>query len=319
MSTTPRRFPQQIFITNSTNSSNVVTGSLVTSGGLGVASNLSIGGSSFYFGGNANYSGLTAPSTNPASNVLLRLPNALPVNSGSFLQSDTSGNLSFATGVMNTFSIGTTIPSSGTITGLSYTTGQFDIIVTVQITGGSLGNLTQLFRLTGILSNLTGTGWTMSSIGVSGDNTQFAFNITATGGSAGQINYTASGSYGTVTSAIISWTNFQSFPNATGLSTIGGNIGIKVYYATGTLSGSSDTAVQIAFPLGVTNANIISISGVAYNGTLNATYPNGMTNTSLNSLWDIYVTSTGIQILTGAANNSDILSRTVNITIICNS
>lgn len=313
MSTTPRRFPQQLFITNSTNSTSLITGSLVTSGGISSGGNLSIGGSSFYFGANANYAGLTAPSINPASSFTLRLPNALPVNSGSFLQCDTSGNLSFATGVMNTFTVASnaTIPASGSITGLLYTTGQFDIIVTVQITGGN-GNLTQLFRLTGVLSNLG--GWSMSSIAVSGDNTQFSFSINSV---SGQISYTASGSYGTVTSAIISWSNYQSFPNATGLSTIGGNIGIKIFNVTGTLSGSSDTAVQLAFPSGITNSNIISVSGVAYNGT--NTYPNGMTNTSQNSLWDIYITSTGIQILTGAANNSNILSQNVSITIITNS
>jgi hypothetical protein len=103
-----------------------------------------------------------------------------------------------------------------------------------------------------------------------------------------------------------------------GLSTIGGNIGIKVYNATGTLSGSNATAVSVAFPSGVTNTNIISISGVAYNGT--NTYPNGMTvGTPILAQWDIYVTSAGIQILTGGLATANILGRSVNITIICNS
>lgn len=230
MSTTPRRFPQQIYITNSTNSTSLNTGSLINSGGQSINGNLSISGTSQYFNGTF-YAGITSPSIEPTSSYLLRLPTGLPTISGSYLQSDTSGNLTYSTGITNTYTIGTTIPVIDTnISGLIYTSLQFDILVTINITASP--SYIQIFRLTGINAS---SGWVLSSIGVSGDTSGIIFSIVS---GTGQVQFRGTGSYNSVTNAIISWTNYQSFPNSTNISSLANNLTIT---GTGNLTESSST------------------------------------------------------------------------------
>lgn len=90
--------------------------------------------------------------------------------------------------------------SLGNITGLLFTGGNFDLNLVATITAAS--NLTQIFRITGIL---TSSGWRLNYIGVSGDDTEIIFDIT----SGGQIRYSSSNYIG-FTGLTFVWTTTQN-------------------------------------------------------------------------------------------------------------
>lgn len=232
MSSTPKKFGEQVFILDTTNSTSTSTGSLVTTGGSAVLQDFTVGGTVKLFGANSNYSGLKAPLA--PTNTSLTLPSNLP-GTLSYLVSDVSGNLSYSVGLtssVNMYTNNGSVASTFTdVTGFSYSSGNFDIDVSVQIVAtGSQG--TQFYKLIGVLSAVT--GWNLSVIGISGDALSIQFSITA----GGQIQYKGTGTYGTVTSITIeSYTYITSSGNATnlrsGTNTIGAPMNGNFFTVTG--------------------------------------------------------------------------------------
>jgi hypothetical protein len=259
-----KRYPQQISITNTTNSTSITTGSLVLNGGLGTANDITIGGSTKFFGSNSNFVALRAP-TSPLG-ISFTLPESLPTLANSFLVCDTSGNFNFSSTITNAFTSSSISSSFVDITGLSYTSGAFNILVTVSITTSpTSGNMTQVFQLVGSLSNNSSTLWTLSSIAVSGDNTQFYFNIT----SSGQLQYRGIGTYtGLITDGlVITWNtpqtsvgtaNLVSGTNTTGAPSLGNFL---------TVTGSSFTDNTTAASGTLTNWNSVYIGTPTLNAS----------------------------------------------------
>lgn len=284
------RFANKLVITDSADSVSLTTGSLqIPNGGLAVSNNISIGTTAKFFGTNSNYTAIK--SVNSANNVTLTLPSSLPVASGSYLVSDTSGNFSFSSGITSTNSsfVGTQNVGPVNITGLVYTTGNFEINVTVNIIATT--NLTEIFKLSGILS-AGPSGWNLTTIALSGDITNINFSIT----SLGQIQYT-SPSYIGFTSLTFVWSNYISSSAIvnliSGINTtepISNNSGVffnvnsatstdTVTAASGTLTGFNGTYIGpptlIASNTSVTttNASTVLINGEPIAGT-NETFTN---------------------------------------------
>jgi hypothetical protein len=307
MTSTPKRFTEKLIITDTTNSTSPSVGSVTIAGGLGVVGDTTSSGITKFFGSNANYVAISAPSVNPSSSITLKLPNTLPTVSNSYIQSDLTGNLSYSTGFLNTFTT-TTFPTTITsITGLSSFTNQFDILVNVSIIATT--SLKGLFRLTGVLAS---SGWVISSMGISGDTTGMTFSITA----GGQIQIIGSTTFTGFTSLSVTWTNYQNFPYSTGLNTLGGNVGIKVYTVSGTLSTTGSSTTTVSYPVGVTLTNIISCVGICYTSSIS--YPNGIVNSTSNGTWDITLTTSTINLIT-TGNSSNVLNQPVTLTLITNS
>jgi len=82
----------RLFIVSATNSTTISTGSLILSGGAGIAQSLSIGGSLQIFNG----SNFTAFKASSSSNNIYTLPNQYPAIGTSVLQSNTSGEMTWA-------------------------------------------------------------------------------------------------------------------------------------------------------------------------------------------------------------------------------
>jgi hypothetical protein len=83
------------------------------------------------------------------------------------------------------FSGSNNVSSFTNITGLSYSSGGFEITVIVIVI--ATNNLSQLFKLTGLYSANALAGWYFSSQSVTGDNTGVTFNLT----NMGQVQYTS--------------------------------------------------------------------------------------------------------------------------------
>lgn len=94
----------RLFIVSATNSTTISTGSLILSGGAGIAQSLSIGGSLQIFNG----SNFTAFKASSASNNIYTLPNQYPAIGTSVLQSNTSGEMSWAPMIASSSSGNTT-------------------------------------------------------------------------------------------------------------------------------------------------------------------------------------------------------------------
>ncbi|KAJ3230661.1 hypothetical protein HDU81_004321 [Chytriomyces hyalinus] len=205
-----------ISVTSTTSSSSKTTGAVTIAGGAGVSGNVSIGSKACFYG-TSNYTALQAPSA--ASGITLTLPSSLPSTAGYALVSDLSGNLSF--GAVNgnatdsrftnySFSGANNQSAAANVTGLSYTGGSFDVNVSVAIVATT--NLTQLYRLSGVLSSGNSL-WNLTAVQVSGDASGVTFSIT----SGGQIQYT-SASYPGFVSLTMNWSayisNVQTLPGA---------------------------------------------------------------------------------------------------------
>src|SRR6476620_12142881 len=124
-----KRYPQQLI---NTNSSTITDGALTISGGMSVNNDITIGGSMKFFGSNSNFVSLKAP-TAPIG-ISFTLPNSLPTLANSFLICDTLGNLNFSSTITNSFTSSSISSTFTNITGLSYSSGSFNILVTVSIT-----------------------------------------------------------------------------------------------------------------------------------------------------------------------------------------
>lgn len=255
-----------MIITNTTNSSTITSGALTVNGGIGINNDLTIGGSIKFFGSNSNFVALKAPTT--PLGISFTLPSSLPILANSFLMCDTSGNLNFSSTITNSYTSGSVASTVTNITGLSFTSGSFNLLVTVAITNSNTSNnMTQIFQLIGSLSNNSATLWNMSSIAVSGDNTQIIFNIT----SIGQIQYRGTGVYTGTTLLSISWntpqtsvgtTNLVSGTNTIGAPNLGNFFTVtgssftdNTTAASGTLSNWSSTYIGTP-TLNAINANI---------------------------------------------------------------
>ena len=103
------------------------------------------------------------------------------------------------------------------VSGLLYTSGSFDISMTVEIDAAT--DLTQLFKLTGILS--PSSGWSITPVAISGDDTLVDFTITA----GGQIQYT-SGTYASFVSLTFTWARFSTTQGVGYLALSGSSSGI---------------------------------------------------------------------------------------------
>lgn len=207
-----KRFNNTLVLTGQTDSVSITTGALQISngGGLAVSGNVSLGSTAKFFGTNTNYTALK--SINAANNITLTLPGSLPTSSGSYLVSDTSGNFSFSAGITSasTSFVGTQNVGPVNITGLVFSTGSFEVNVTVNIIATT--NLTEIFKLSGILS-AGPSGWNLTTIALSGDLTNVNFSITTTG----QIQYT-SPSFPGFTSLTFLWSNYISSSSIVNLS-----------------------------------------------------------------------------------------------------
>ena len=93
-----------IYLSSATNSTTISTGALILSGGAGIAQSLSIGGSLQIFNG----SNFTAFKASSASNNIYTLPNQYPAIGTSVLQSNTSGEMSWAPMIASSSSGNTT-------------------------------------------------------------------------------------------------------------------------------------------------------------------------------------------------------------------
>jgi hypothetical protein len=263
-------FSGKLSITNSSSGSSPSTGALIVSGDIG-GSNLSLSNSLKLFGSNSNYTGIQANTL--SNNITFTLPNVFPVAENSYLISDTSGNLSYSnistTFATKTFSGIQNVSSPADITGLSYTSGYFDIDISVNVLASS--NLTELFNLSGVLSS--GNGWDITTVSVSGDYTGVSFSIK----SAGQLQYT-SPSYTGFVSLTFSWT--------------------RVIYASGD---NLDSGVN---SLGTVPSNgaFFNVNNVNFNDT--GTLANGTCSNFYSSYFAIPSLSAGnINVTTSNANN----------------
>ena len=187
--------------------------------------------------GSGTFTGLTSNSVTlngTVSGAITLIPNDttstynfnLPTNpgtSGQVLVSDgPAGSMYWATvltatAVTNTFSGANNISSPTGISGLFYSSGYFEIDLSVDIIATE--NLTQLFKLEGVLSGGVSL-WNISVLGSTGDDTGILFYIN----SSGQVQYT-SNNYPGFVSLTFSWTSYiagSSGSNVTaGVNTMG--------------------------------------------------------------------------------------------------
>ena len=198
-------------IQNTNESYSLDTGAFVVNGGASINKNLHIGGSSTLYGSSSGH--ITIKASDNSSNYTLTLPASNPTTPNQFLVSDVSGNLTFSPGNATDFSYtgSQNVISPSDITGLIFSSGNFEINITVNIIADT--NLSQLYKLTGLLSN-GGSGWNLTAIAISGDNTNIQFYITP----AGQIQYT-SVDYLDFVSLTFLWTNFSPSSSVININT----------------------------------------------------------------------------------------------------
>jgi hypothetical protein len=242
-----------ITTTNSTASTDSNTGSIKSSGGIGISNTTdatsSTNGGSFTTAGGVAISKkafigttLDVASTTSSSGFLTRgstngtvsiLPQAsagtynfnLPISAGTngqILTSSGGGSTAMVwsdavTGGFQSFTTtGAQNQTNANVTGLLYTVGSFNIIMSVQVVATT--NLTQLFNLTGVLS---GSNWSMTAISLTGDDSLVDFSITA----GGQIQYTSS-TYTGFTSLTFTWSQYSATQGVSFLTLRGQTSGV---------------------------------------------------------------------------------------------
>jgi len=208
-------------------------GSITTAGGLAVAKKLFVG-TSADITSTVSTSGILARGATSGTVSILPQANAgtfnfnLPITagvSGQVLTSTGGGSsaMSWTTPALNsapqTFNTTglQTQPTPVNVTGLSYTSGSFDISMTVEVVATT--SLTQIFKLTGILS--PSSGWSITPISVSGDESLVDFTISA----GGNIQYT-SGTYAGFTSLTFTWAQFSTTQGIGYLALAGSGSGV---------------------------------------------------------------------------------------------
>jgi hypothetical protein len=217
--------------TDATSSTN--GGTFTTAGGLAVAKKIFVG-TSLDVTSTTSSSGFLARGATSGTVSILPQSNAgtfnfnLPITAGSAGQVLASGGgggsaMSWVTPAVSSApqSYNTTgLQSQSTpvdVTGLNYTVGSFDISMTVEVLATT--SLTQIFKLTGILS--PSSGWSITPIAISGDDSLVDFNISA----GGHVQYT-SGTYSGFTSLTFTWAQFSTTQGLGYLALSGGSSGI---------------------------------------------------------------------------------------------
>jgi hypothetical protein len=190
------------------------------------------------------------------------------------------------------------------VTGLTFTSGTFDINMVVDITATT--SLKQIFKIVGILS--PSSGWSITSISISGDESGVVFSISA----GGTVQYTSS-SYTGFSSLNFTWARYSSTQGINSLTLSGLSSGVvsinpqtdsgvfnfnlpitagvtgqalvsggggsspmtwspyRTFVFTGTHPGTNTTTTY-TLPTEVTNSNVISMTGITSNGST-AQYP----------------------------------------------
>jgi hypothetical protein len=217
--------------TDATSSTN--GGTFTTAGGLAVAKKIFVG-TSLDVTSTTSSSGFLARGATSGTVSILPQSNAgtfnfnLPITAGSAGQVLASGGgggsaMSWVTPSVSSApqSYNTTgLQSQSTpvdVTGLNYTVGSFDISMTVEVVATT--SLTQIFKLTGILS--PSSGWSITPIAISGDDSLVDFTISA----GGQVQYT-SGTYSGFTSLTFTWAQFSTTQGLGYLALSGASSGI---------------------------------------------------------------------------------------------
>lgn len=257
-----KRFPEQVYFNDATNSINVGTGSVIVSGGASIANNVCIGGTGRYYGSNSNFSAIKA-ATSPSGNTFT-LPSANPSLNGSYLISDTSGVMSYKSAAVSTFQETTSVPvSASNITGLIFSSGNFDIILkAVYVASNTANNKTQLFRIAGVLSNNSSTLWTLSVIELTGDNINLILSITT----SGQVQYLGTGVYTGFTSLTFEWYDYQQNDGVLNLTL-----------------GTNKTGAPSLGNFFTVNASAFTDSNTAVSGTLTDFYSTYIGSSTLNA------------------------------------
>jgi hypothetical protein len=304
--------------TDATSSTN--GGTFTTAGGIAVAKKAYIG-TSLDVSSTTSTSGLLVRGATSGTVSILPQDNAgtfnfnLPITSGlsgQVLVSNGGGTSPMTWAVLPTQSAPETYTTTGLqsqstavdVSGLFYVDGNFDINMVVDVTATT--SLKQIFKIVGVLS--PSSGWSITSISVSGDDSGVNFSISA----GGNIQYTSS-TYTGFTSLVFTWarySNTQGIEYLTLAGTSSGAVSIKPQpnagnfnfnlpsssgtqgqalvsggggsnpmtwspYRTFVFSGThpaTNTTTTYTLPSEVTNTNIISISGITSNGS-GAQYP----------------------------------------------
>ena len=259
---------QQLSAVNSTFSGRMSITS-DSSGGLPsltTAGDISTSGKVKYIGSNSKFTALKAPAS--SNDITLTLPENLPTISNSYIISDTLGNLSYSASttpfpVFNFSGVQNAVAAD--IVGLSYVSGTIDLGISVTII--ATNSISQLFRLSGILSG--GSGWNFTTIRVSGDDTLVSFSITSTG----QVKY-SSGSYPGFSSLSFSWSiltpNVSASNLVSGVNSVGQvvnsgtffNVNNSIFLDSITVSGGTQPVFNSSFfgssSISATNTGVIT-------------------------------------------------------------
>lgn len=223
-----------IGIQNTTDAISVTNGgTITTAGGASIGKKLFVGDSITSTGFTSSTGFLARGSTSGIISILPQ-PNSgtfnfnLPITpgvTGQILASAGGGNAPMSWITPALASAPQTYNASGLqsqvspvdVGGLFYTTGFFDITMTVDIVSST--SLKQLFKITGLLSPTS--GWSINVISITGDDSLVNFSITA----GGQVQYT-SGTYTGFVSLTFYWTEFSTTQGVGYLALSGANSGI---------------------------------------------------------------------------------------------
>jgi hypothetical protein len=317
--------------TDATSSTN--GGTITTAGGIGIAKSLFVGTTANITGNTTTSGVLLKGSTSGTISILpqadagtydFNLPTALGASGQVLASGGTGAPMSWITPAANS------APQSYTTTGLNnqsttvnvsgllYTIGSFDISMTVDVVATT--SLSQIFKLTGILS--PSSGWKMTCIAVSGDNTNVFFTIT----SGGQVQYT-SPSYAGFTSLTFTWAQFSTTQGTSYLALTGSGSGVvTIGSSTGTynynLPAAAGTSGQfltsgggLAAPMTWTSTTGTGNAVLSSGATLGATTIGTITGTSATFSTSTASTSnsTGAVVLSGGlgiTNTTDATSST---------
>ena len=227
-------FSGGLSISNTTDAVSSTNGGTITSaGGIAIAKKAFIG-DNLDVTGSTSSSGFLARGSTSGTVSILPQPNSgtfnfnLPITpgaTGQILASAGGGSAPMSWITPALASAPQTYNASGSqsqaspvdVAGLVYTTGSFDISMTVDIVATT--NIKQLFKLTGLLS--PSSGWSINSISITGDDSLVSFSITA----GGQVQY-ISGTYAGFTSLTFYWSEFSTTQGVGYLALSGANSGI---------------------------------------------------------------------------------------------
>jgi hypothetical protein len=250
-------------IANTTVGSALGLAALTVEGGISTRNNMHVGGYTSLYGITSGYTQIKASVI--AGNNTITLPSNNPTSQNQFLISDISGNLSYSAGNATDFTFSGTqnVVAPSTITNFNYTSGNFEVNVSVNIVADT--NLSQIYKLTGLLS-AGASGWNLTAIAISGDNTGVQFYINGTG----QIQYTSPSYTGFISLNFI-WTNYS--PSSTIVNVNTGTTTTK------TLSITQGALLNV-------NGSTVTDSGTGPSGTLaefSGTYIAAPTLSALNA------------------------------------